>query len=108
MSTKTESSDATPNGYYLDCNSGQAVYYTFTKDLAEGFSAIFWFRPKPIGNSIQTLFALQSTASSQWDLTIEYLSSTNSIQLQQRSTFTVPTSASIITPGKFLCLYTIY
>ena len=99
FSTSRESSDAQLLGYYMDCNNGQTAFYTFTQDLTEGISAMFWFRPKLLGNALQTLFALQGNSESQWSLALEYLHSSKSIQLRQSSGFTLTSASNIIISG---------
>ena len=65
---------------------------------------MFWFRPKPVGNAFQTLFALQGTSESQWDLALEYVYSSSSIQLSQSLSpgFMLQSASNVITSGRIL------
>mgnify|MGYP000859612546 FL=1 len=83
----------------MDCNTDQTAFYSFTQDFTEGISAMFWFRPKPLGNALHTLFALQGNAESQWDLALEYVHSSKSIQLRQSSGFALQSTSYVIVAG---------
>ena len=100
LTPSIESSDPQIIGYYMNCNSYQTAFYTLSQTVSEGVSAMFWFRPKALGNAIQTLFAMQGNANSQWDFAVEYVYSSNSIQLRQSSGFTLQTSQDTVISGK--------
>ena len=108
LTTSIESSDPQIIGYYMDCNTHQTAFYTLSQTVSEGISAMFWFRPKALRNAIQTIFALQGNANSQWDFAVEYVYSSNSIQLRQSSSFTLQTSQDTVISGKQCQLYYIF